>query len=1093
MRRTLHSFLLFISLACSFSLVLGQGSTTATMNGQVTSEAGAELSSATVVAVHTPTGSKYGTLSNDEGFFFIPNMRIGGPYTVTVTYIGFKKSETKGIYLSLGQTYRQNIQLSDQNATLEEVVISASGGDVFDGNRTGAETYVGEEAIATLPSVSRDFLQDFVRLDPRASSTDQTGSNSGGISIAGVNNRYNAIYIDGAVNSDVFGLANSGTNGGQSGITPISPDAIEQVQVVLAPFDVKLGGFAGGGINAVTRSGTNTLEGSAYYFFRNENLAGKTPGDEIDDDARTQLAPFSAKTYGFRLGGPIIKNKLFFFTNVEIQRDEEPKPFSFNDYDGLGDAAKFTELTNYLSSTYGYDPGDYLNNLSTRKGEKFLAKLDWNINDNHNLTVRHSYVRGVEEDAPRSNSRQVYFRNSGVYFPSTTNSSALELKSVFSDNVFNDLTVGFTTVRDDRDILGASPFPQVQAQDGNATVIFGTDNFSYSNIVFQDVLTVTDNLTINKGKHTFTVGTHNEFFKIQNLFTIFSTPRYFYDNQLDSLGNVTQTGLDVFMSGAPGFALFGHELPTTPGDASGVRFGDEAENLGPTFHAMQLAFYAQDEYAISNNVKLTYGLRADIPIFSDDPPLNNTQFNTETIPLIEAFYDLRGAQASKAPGTSIMLSPRVGFNWDIKGDQSMQLRGGAGVFTSRVPWVWPGGMFIRNGLNSSFAGTFGPFSATPEEWRANLLNLNSPSGDVDLFVEDFKYPQIFRTSLGLDRKIGNGWIVTVEGIYTKTLNDVNLKNVNLKPSIGTLEGADNRPIFDANDPIDPTYARITLVDNTGKGFTTNVSAQIQKPFSNGWTASLAYSFTRAKALFDGFGFINSTNWRENSAINGRNSVEENDELTRTIFDAGTRVSSFVAKRFAYSDNAATTVSFFINGQSGQPYSYVYQNGEELQNEDDQPQVTMIYVPENQSDIVFADPATAGAQWAALNEFIENDSYLSNNRGQYMERNHARTPFETLIDMKIVQDFYVNAGGIKHNLQLSFDLFNVANFINPNWGSKYFVGNRGNYELIRFVGFEPGTNQPTFAFDAPTGEVWDRVNSGFRSNRWFSQVGVRYSF
>lgn len=1085
--------MLFIGLAGCLHLAWGQGSTTATMNGKVTNETGGLLTSATVVAIHNPTGSKYGTLTNEEGYFFIPNMRIGGPYTVTVTYVGYERSETSGIYLALGQTYRSDFTLSEQNATLEEVVISATGGDVFDGNRTGAETYVGKDAIATLPTVNRDFLQDFVRLDPRASSTDQSGSNSGGISIAGVNNRYNAIYIDGAVNNDVFGLANSGTNGGQAGITPISPDAIEQVQVVLAPFDVKLGGFAGGGINAVTRSGTNTFTGSAYYFLRNENLAGKTPGSEVADENRTQLAPFSAQTYGFRLGGPLIKNKLFFFTNVELQRDEEPKPFSFANYDGLADAAKINELTNYLQSTYNYNPGDYLDNFRTRKGDKILAKLDWNINDDHKLTVRHSYVRGVEEDAPQSNSRQLYFRNSGVYFPSTTNSAALELKSVFSDKLFNDLTIGATTVRDDRDIIG-SVFPQVQAQDGNATVIFGTDNFSYSNIVFQDVYTLTDNLTLNAGKHTLTFGTHNEFFKVQNLFTIFSTPQYQYQNQLDSLGNIVRTGLDVFMSGAPGFALFGHELPTVPGDTAGVRFGDEAENLGPSFRAMQLAFYVQDEYSISDRLKLTYGIRADIPIFSDDPPLNNTAFNETTVPLIEEYYDLKGAQASKAPSTSIMLAPRVGFNWDVKGDETLQLRGGAGIFTSRVPWVWPGGMFIRNGLSSSFTPRFGPFAATPEDWRNNLLTLNSPSGDVDLFTEDFKYPQIFRTSLGVDKKLPGGWILTVEGIYTKTLNDVNIKNVNIKPSVATLEGADNRPIYDRGDRIDPTYSRITLVDNTGKGFTSNISAQIQKPFGKGWTASLAYSFTRSKALFDGFGFINSTNWRENSAVFGRNNVEENDEVTRTIYDAGSRVVAFAAKRFEYGNQKfATTVSFFLNAQSGQPYSYVYQNGAALQNEDDQERVTMIYIPADQSEIVFANAATSGEQWAALNSFIENDPYLSKNRGQYMERNHARTPFESLLDVKIAQDFYITSGNTRHNLQLTLDIFNFANFINPDWGAKYFVGNRGNYELIRFVGFQPGTKVPTFAFDAPEGEVWDRVPAGFRSNRWYGQVGVRYSF
>ena len=1064
---------------------LGQGTTTSTINGRVTGDDGEGLAAATVIAVHGPTGSKFGTLTNEEGYFLIPNMRVGGPYKVTTTFVGYEQSSTEGIFLTLGQTFKLNMVMSSKDILLEEVVISANSGNIFDGNRTGAETYVGKEAINTLPTVDRNFLQDFARLDPRTAPSQKGNANGGGLSVAGMNNRYNAIYFDGAVNNDVFGLANSGTNGGQAGISPISPDAIEQISVVLAPFDVKYGGFAGASINAVTRSGTNNFEGSVYGFYKNESLAGKTPGDDVAN--RTKLDPFTAYTTGFRLGGPLIKDKLFFFTNLEIQREEEPKPFDAASYQGLADAAKLTELTNYLQNTYNYDPGGYLNNATKRETERFLAKLDWNINDNNKLSARYSYVKGVETDVQRPGNTYLPFANAGVFFPSTTNSGALELKSTFGQNIFNNLVFSVTTVRDDRDIVG-DPFPQVQAQDGNGLVVFGTDNFSYSNIVFQDVYTLTDNLTINKGRHSFTFGTHNEFFKIQNLFAIFSTPRYFYDNVTDDNGNITQTGLDVFLSGAPGFSLFGHEQPTIPGDAASVRFGDEAENLGPTFNAMQLAFYAQDEWDINDNFKLSYGLRADIPIFTDDPPLENSAFNNETIPLLEAAgYDLKGAQASKAPSTSIMISPRIGFNWDVDGNQKTQVRGGLGIFTSRVPWVWPGGMFIRNGLNSSFSANFGPFRATPESWRERL-NLTSPSGDVDLFAENFKYPQFFRTSLALDQKLPGGYIFTVEGILTKALNDMNINNLNQVASTDNLDGADDRPIF-SGDVIDGNYSYITLVDNTSKGYTANVTLQLQKPFANNWLGSIAYSFTRSESLFDGTGFINSTNWRENTSPMGRN----NPIVTRSTFDAGSRISAFVAKRFEYADNFATTISLFYNGQAGQPYSYVYQNGDNLTREDDEDSRALIYVPASQNEIVFADAGSADAQWNALNDFIENDPYLSTVRGEYAERNRSRTPFEHILDLKIAQDISFNVGSKRHTVQISYDLFNVANFLNPEWGKSYFVDDGGYFRLLRFVDFVPNTNQPTFAFDGVDGEPYSLIQSGTRSARWYSQIGLRYSF
>ena len=1060
-----------------------QGTTTASMNGKVSDENGEALLGATVVVVHEPTGTEYATVSSN-GFFRLSNLRVGGPYTVSASFVGFQTSQQDNIYLELGQTYQINFTLSESSTELEAVEIIASQG-IIDGNRTGSETNVDTEAINTIPTVERG-LNDFTRLTPQANVANAGAVNSGSISFAGVNNRFNSIFIDGAVNNDVFGLANSGTNGGQAGISPISPDAIEQIQVVLAPYDVTLGGFAGGGINAVTRSGTNEFEGSLYSFFRNESIAGKTPTDNPDVE-REKLPGFTNNTYGFRLGGPIIKNKLFFFTNVEIQRAEEPRPFIPADYIGDSDDIErdLGLIRDALDSRYGYDPGGVLNNAQTTKGEKFLGKIDWNINNNNKLSVRHSYVKGETKIFPRPANNRAIFENVGYIFPSTTNSSAIELKTN-AQNFSNNLILGATFVRDDRDILG-DPFPQIIMNDGNGQVSVGTDNFSYSNIVFQDVFTLTNNFNLYKGKHTLTFGTHNEFFRIQNLFTIFSTPRYQY----------FFNGINRFLNNEnPDLVLFGHEQVIDNNDD--VRLGDDAKLLGPTFDALQLAFYAQDEIQFTEQFKMNIGVRLDVPIFLEDAPVINDDFNNRAVPLFEEFYNLQGARASKTPATQFLFSPRVGFNYDVTGNQSTQLRGGLGIFTSRVPWVWPGGQYIRNGLNSSFFVSGGlPIYTSPDEWKQNLLNTTSPSGDVDLFVEDFKYPQVFRTSLGIDQKLPGGIIGTVETIYTKTLNNIDVKSINLRPEpVGNLEGTDNRPIFNVDDPIDPTYTNVVLVDNTNEGYTFNFTASLQKPFENGLRANLSYSFTRAEALIDGSGFINYTNWDNLLSVQGRNSAPVN----RSIYDVGSRVTAFLAYRKEYLGFASTTISIFYNGQSGQPYSYVYNDNEELTNQSTSSNNRqLIYVPAQQSDINLIDRtdgdgnviATAQEQWEALDEFIENDEYLSDQRGDYAEANLARTPFEGVLDLKVVQDFFIETGGKRHTLQLTFDIFNFTNLINKDWGRRYFVpGN--TFPLINFQGFEENSLRPQYTFSDP-GEPYSIVQSGIYSARWSGQFGVRYYF
>ncbi|MEO1253963.1 MAG: carboxypeptidase regulatory-like domain-containing protein, partial [Bacteroidota bacterium] len=519
MKKTLLTLLTFMACCYAFS----QGVTTASMNGRIVDTNGEPLIGATIIATHTPTGVEWGNVSDLDGFFRLNNLNVGGPYTIVVTYVGFETQQKSNVFLSLGQKLKVNFELSESATALSEVVVSANQGAIIDGNRTGASTFIDLQSINTLPNVGRS-VGDFVRLTPQASI--EEGNDGLSISIGGQNNRYNAIYIDGAVNNDVFGLAGSGTNGGQTGVSPISIDAIEQFNVNVAPFDVRQSGFAGGSISAVTRSGSNEFEGSIYHYFRNEKIAGKTP---LEDGQQTQerdrLAEFSAQTTGFRIGGPVIKNKLFFFINGEIQRDETPQPFNFDNYQGNVTQENLVSLRNFVSTQYGYDIGSFDNNTAFLDSDKFLAKIDYNLNQNHKITLRHSYTKAENLEARRSTATGISFSNGSEFFVSETHSSALELKSSLGNKISNNLTLGATFVRDDRDPFG-DPFPAVFIDDGRGGIRFGAETFSTANRLDQDIITINNNLEYYAGRHTFIVGANVELYRTLNLFIPFNFGDY---------------------------------------------------------------------------------------------------------------------------------------------------------------------------------------------------------------------------------------------------------------------------------------------------------------------------------------------------------------------------------------------------------------------------------------------------------------------------------------------------------------------------------------------------------------------------------------
>ena len=1078
--RQLRFLFALLAVVLGAAGLYAQGVTTSSMAGQVTDAAtGETLIGANVSALHVPTGTLYGNSTDVDGFYRIPGMRVGGPYDITVTYTGYGEQKIEGVYLRLGESRQFSFELAD--AATELMTIEVIGQVGTAGENAGASTQITSFEIDAMPTLNRD-LTDFVRLTPQASSF---GS---GTSFAGVNNRYNAIYIDGAVNNDVFGLSSSGTNGGQTGISPFSIDIIDQFQVVLSPYDVTLGGFAGGGINAVTKSGTNSFEGTAYYFFQNENLAGKTNGvlaDRLGDTFEpTKLDEFTQKTYGVSLGGPIVKDKVFFFVNAEIQDDETPSPFEFGTYTGNASESDLNNLRSFVRDEYGYDPGTFGNVSDQLEGLKLFGKLDINLSDDHRLTLRHSYTNAEQFSRNAGFNRRINFSNNGVFFPTTTNSSALELNSTFGNRASNNLIIGFTSVRDDRDPL-AGDFPYVIIEDGaNEVIQFGSEQFSTANNLEQDIFTITNNFKLYRGRHTLTFGTHNEFYSIYNLFIRQNYGVYRFAN------------LDDFLTGAPAFEYDRSYslVDNITGDGSAA---------AAEFNAMQLGFYAQDEFAISNKLTVTGGLRIDLPIITSDPT-GNEGFNRETLPALAAEYEVaRNVEAGVAPDGQLMFSPRLGFTYNLLDANNSTIRGGIGIFTSRIPFVWPGAMFQNNGAKIAsmnerdIDGDINFIPGISNQYTDPEAQV--PSGQVDLFTKDFKYPQVLRGNLGFDTRLPGGFQATIEGIYTKTLNNVVYTNINSDPTVDfTWTGSpDNRPVYTRTD-IDPTYFAIYAGSNTSEGYTYTLTASLAKKFSTKLNATLAYTYGDAEAVNEGTSSQNSSQWRGQVNIDGRNSPV----LGRSDYAMGHRVISSINYKLAWTEDetVATTFSLFFNGQSGNPYSYVIGGGRGRNPNNETGSSSrnrsLIYIPATQNDINLIDidgGLSASEQWANLNAFIEDDPYLSANRGGYASKNGAWAPFAGIFDFALRQDLGVRAGGKTHKLQFSFDVFNFANLLNSDWGTVYTVpGDFNNYFLYSFQGYAADGTTPQFTY---TGEA-DRkesFNIAGVASRWRARLGVRYIF
>lgn len=1085
--------------------------TTSSMSGSVKSAKGEALAGATVTATHVPTGTVYRVSTRNEGRFNIYNMNPGGPYTVTVSFVGFEEGRKENVFLSLGENSIQDFQMSDKGTTLTEVTVGARRG-LPPAGKGGSETFIGRDKMANIPTVGRN-ISDFLAFTPQAKIT-----GDGGVSIAGQNNRYNSFYIDGALNNDVFGLAASGTNGGQANIPPISIDAIDQFQVIVSPYDASIGNFTGGGINAITKSGTNDIKGSVWYIFRNEDMAGKSPvavpkAGSPGTLERLRLNPFKSQNKGFSIGGPIVKNKLFFFLLGETRADERPQPFNIADYRGVGNLDSIAKLSNFLKTQYNYDPGQFLNNPETVNADWITAKLDWNINSNHRLSLSHRYNSGERYNTTASNSTTINFYNNGYIFPTKTNSTSLELRSTMKKGANNRLLVTLSKVLDDRNPLG-SPFPRVTIFDGSGRYVFGTENFSAANLLEQQNFSLFDAYKFYAGKHIVTIGTDNEINRSVNVFI------------RDYFGTYEFQSLNAFISGQKP-SRYDRSFSLLDGNT-----GEANTNAAAKFKTMRIAFFLNDEIKVNDNFTLNLGLRADRTEFLTKP--REDQFLNDTgLAKISQYYDLKGARSGQIPTPKWSLSPRLGFTYRLD-DENVVIRGGIGMFTGRIPLVWPGGVYNQNGVAIGGIQLNPPTASQNISFRADPFNqytaqdfgisLANSRGQVDLVAEDFRLPKLWRTSLAVDKRLGNGWTVTLEGIYSKNMNEIDYKNVNILPPIGKTFGPGIRNVYGTagatripmrSTGANPYPGNIFLLSNNEgrKGYSYNLTATVDKAFRNGFALNANYTYGHSVVLNEGTSSQNNSQWRFMETVNGRNFIT----LSQSDFDLGHRINAYISKEFVYAKGAlSTTITFTYNGQSGAPFSYTY-NRSPVADDGIGGTNDLIYVP-TKAELDFMltdgqflafDPASSTAafrppngvaytpaqQVELLNQFIEGDKYLRKRRGQFAERNGARLPFTHIVNMSVEQKFRVKLSGRRVEFSARYDIFNFTNLLNKDWGRTWFLAN-DNFSLIQFVGHVSATNlKPQYRYIPVNGTPYGVSTSTEPrvSARWVSQMSLRVNF
>ena len=1060
-----QSRLLMAALASATTICVSAQVTTSALSGQVIDELKEPVIGATVVAVHEPSGTSYGAVTNIDGRYTIQGMRTGGPYKIEISYVGYKKSTYTGLYLELGNTLDLNAALEASSELLDEVVVVADAKA-----NAGASQNFSTRKIESTPTVDRN-VYDIVKNMPMAMT-----SKNGGITFAGSNNRYNSFQIDGTVSNDVFGLAASGTNGGQTGANPISMDAIQEIQVVVAPFDVRQSGFTGGGINAITKQGTNTTHGSAYTYFNNQNMYGKYSA--IRDYEKSPMSQQYTRTFGGTLGGAIVKDKLFYFVSAEAKKESYPASI----YPGYTSEYLTADVASQIANKYkeltGYDEAYAQRNVD-QKSFGLLARIDWNINQDHKLAIRYQHNNSFDDNYGPS-AYSYTFNNSGYRMNNKTNSIVAELNSRLGENLYNEFRASASFIRDHRDVAYQGPTVQISnilGGDGatRITANIGTEYSSGANLLDQDIYTFEDNLSWYLGNHTLTFGTHNEIYRIKNLFIQAVNGSWYYNS------------LNDFLNDKP----YQYSYKYTDPDLTG---GDL--RYAPNMKAGQFGFYAQDKWNATSNFELTYGLRIDIPVVFNDPTTN---------PAFNKYAQANGldARVGVTPNAKVMFSPRIGFRWYTDDSHNTLVRGGVGIFTGRVPFVWLSNAFNNTGMemkgttiaprdndgNYTYtAPTLGQYADDP------MGAMNSQSGsaarpDIVTVAKDFKYPQVFRANLAVEQMLPGAVKLTVEGIYSKTMNNVFFENLAISNSgdkVYAVPGveASSAPYYSTASS---DYYSIVHLRNTNKGYTYALSAMLEKSFNFGLDLSASYTFGHAKSVNDGTNSVAYSNWKYNYS---RDTNSEN-ELGFSKFDIPHRVmvqASYTSPKY-WNGWMSSTISVIYNGFSGSRYSLTMNESSDF-NGDGYRGNSLLYIPTDgeldKMNFAATSDMTADQNREAFRQWIENDSYAKNHRGQYAERNSNLSRWEHEIDLHFAQTIH-NIQGVG-KLEFTFDIINFANMLNKKWGASY--SSAYNLSPVSMTGLTTdanGNRTATFTYNKA------EINKDDIASRWHAQVGVRLSF
>ena len=1096
---------------------LAQGVTTSSINGNVTDAKGDGLPGATIIAIHVPSGTKYGTVTNNSGRYVFPAVRVGGPYKLTITFVGYTDKIKEGVITSLGAASNVDVKMSEEGTLLDEIKIVSTRSDVINSDRTGASTNIRREQFEKLPSLSRSF-SDFSTLTPQAGP---------GFSFGGRSGLYNNFSIDGATSNNVFGL--SPLPGGQSNAQPISVDAIQELSVSLAPYDVSQGSFTGAGVNAVTRSGTNDLQGSAYYFNRNVNLINKKVGE-----VSAPLTKFANNNFGFRLGGALVKNKLFFFINAE--RETRNDPAVLFPADGVGSngvayqqtTTELKKLRDFLVGTgngkdWSFDPGTYENFDLATASTKFLARIDWNINDNNKFTIRYNQMNSFRDVPPsgsggpfsappggRSNSNNALPFSYSYYRINNNLKNVIgELNSSFGKSKFaNNLQFGYSAFRDFRQAAGGAEVPNFPLVDivgpnGNTLTSFGAEPFTPNNRLDQDIIQLNDKFDMFLGKHSVTVGTANEFYTFYNVFTQLVKGVYQYGSVNDFIGAATAAAGATF----PAPQQYGVQYIAIPGSTGAARW-----------KTSQFGFYAQDKFNVTKKLNLTYGIRVDIPTFNDKGLFQNVVSDSMT------FAGGEKITVGQLPKSTPLWSPRLGFNYDVLGNKKIQLRGGTGVFTGRIPFVWVSNQVSNNGVYfgvvqpTGAALTATRFNPNPDAYVPVLGEFKgrplSQTFTINSTVSNFKFPQVWRSNFAADVQIGTDYVATAELIYTKDINAVYIRDANLSNPVGTITG-DGRPLFGAvsgaldvagnaatlpgNDRrLNDRIVQALVLDNINKGYSTSATIQFQK-IRGAIQGSIAYTYTDSKD-------INGQSGSTAGGLFTGNAVVTTPNLPNLSYANNLsphRIVGYVSYNKTLVKNLlGLSLQATYQGFNNFNFSYVYggsPNSDGINTND------LIYIPRTQNEILLTttdarDTRTVQEIWNQLDAYISQDKYLNSRRGQYTERNGVFAPWVNRLNTRVLFDIFTNVAGKKNTLQLSWEVFNVLNLINSKSG---LAQSTSRSALLNFVGYEtahtaaaPTTGRPiyTFATNADsTPLTTSYINDPGTSSRWQMQLGIRYIF